>query len=577
MVKKPGERAKRVSTKPKQVEPIRINVGMEDSPRRPKFEVEQRVINVRALWADPNFPLACLVFFGLRLVRPVLLSLCFPDGPHTQDAAAQFAVACAWLMSFAGFAGALLTVSWIQRWVEEHPGLPDDVKSKQDHAALSLLFTAFLAEVLHQIIAIASWNYFWGIGIVDRADPDSDAKLPVAYVLVLLHVSGLVGAVIFVVMYARSVRASWAEMGKRWQRRSSGGPRQGFCDLESGQAAGGRRVANEDVAASPADAAAPDPVRGRHGGYRQQRVASAAGSDENLGPRQAARENSRDRQSESDNEQQGTPRRRPSKRSNSPRAASKRSNSPRVGPGAAPGARSCSPEPQSERPERPPLGTPPKAWLWVGNDCAPCGGEWVRVRVLRSSASDGTAAVRMPGGNVVQTRQALLRKRGSDDEEPPSSAPAAGPRDRPASANPGPRVGFAARPSPRQRQRSKERPSSADLPRGGRQERGPTAPPGWAPLFKEEGKADSEEPPKVESTEERWARERMTKLRKELQELDAMTPADRRIRLRTLQRELHPDKLSPELRPHAQPLFHLVQKEWEVNEAMRAEANLGGA
>lgn len=88
---------------------------------------------------------------------------------------------------------------------------------------------------------------------------------------------------------------------------------------------------------------------------------------------------------------------------------------------------------------------------------------------------------------------------------------------------------------------------------------------------------DKEEPAKVESEEERWAKERMSKLRKELQELDAMTPADRRLRLRALQRELHPDKLSPDLRQHAQPLFHLVQKEWEVNEAKRAEAHIGGA
>eukprot|EP00930_Biecheleria_cincta_P062973 TRINITY_DN48435_c0_g1_i1.p1 TRINITY_DN48435_c0_g1~~TRINITY_DN48435_c0_g1_i1.p1 ORF type:complete len:625 (-),score=87.90 TRINITY_DN48435_c0_g1_i1:118-1776(-) len=548
-----------------------------DSPRRPKFEVEHRMIKVQTVWADPNFPLACLAFFSLRLVRPILLGLCFPAGPHTEDTAAEFAIVCAWLVSFVGFGGALLTTSSFQRWVEESQGVPDVVKSKLDHTALAFLFAAFFADVLHQIIAIASWNYFWSIGIVDRTALNSGGKMPVAYVLVLLHVCGLVGAVIFVVMYARSVRASWAEMGKRWERRGSlRGHRQGFCDdLESGMAAGGRRVANEDVAA---DAAAPDSARERPSGYRQQRVAAPAGSEENSGPRQAGRENS-PRPSESDNEHQGTPRRRPSKRSSSPRANSKRSNSPRAGAAsAAPGVKSCAPnDPQPERPERPPLGTPPKAWLWVGSDCAPCGGEWVRVRVLRSSASDGTAAVRMPGGNVVQTRQSLLRKRASDDDEPPS-APAAGPRDRPASADPGPRGGFfGARPSPRYRQRSKERPSSADLPRGSRQDKGPSAPPGWAPLFKDDDKPDKEEPPKVESEEERWARERMAKLRKELQELDAMTPVDRRLRLRALQRELHPDKLSPELRPHAQPLFHLVQKEWEVNEAKRAEAHIGGA
>jgi len=57
---------------------------------------------------------------------------------------------------------------------------------------------------------------------------------------------------------------------------------------------------------------------------------------------------------------------------------------------------------------------------------------------------------------------------------------------------------------------------------------------------------------------------------KELIELEHLEPAERRSRLRALQRELHPDKQPPELRALAQPLFHLVQREWEVDEACRS-------
>jgi hypothetical protein len=60
---------------------------------------------------------------------------------------------------------------------------------------------------------------------------------------------------------------------------------------------------------------------------------------------------------------------------------------------------------------------------------------------------------------------------------------------------------------------------------------------------------------------------------KELKALDGKSHAERRFALRQLQRELHPDKQPPELRPHAQPLFMVVQKEWEVGEACAKAAS----
>merc|ERR1712187_527684 len=66
------------------------------------------------------------------------------------------------------------------------------------------------------------------------------------------------------------------------------------------------------------------------------------------------------------------------------------------------------------------------------------------------------------------------------------------------------------------------------------------------------------------TVEERWAAVRMEKLRQELIELDKCDHPERKKGLRRLQRELHPDKQPPELRVHAQPLFHMVQREWEL-------------
>lgn len=69
----------------------------------------------------------------------------------------------------------------------------------------------------------------------------------------------------------------------------------------------------------------------------------------------------------------------------------------------------------------------------------------------------------------------------------------------------------------------------------------------------------------------------MARLRTELCELDGLEPGERKARLRTLQRELHPDKQPPEMHKHTEPLFHMVQRQWEVDESLqKAAAQSGG-
>lgn len=191
--------------------------------------------------------------------------------------------------------------------------------------------------------------------------------------------------------------------------------------------------------------------------------------------------------------------------------------------------------------ERSSPGTPPRAWLWRDSD-------WVPVRIVRSMP-DGKAVVRLPGGQVVNVQKGMLRPRTDGDEPPagPPPQPSSRSQSHPNARRPsweGPSPPTAA---PRETDRGAGRPSSA--PPSGRA----VAP---APAVNE-----------AESEGGVWAAERMERLRKELQAIDEKSPADKRFALRQLQRELHPDKQPPELRPHAQPLFMLVQKEWEITEA----------
>uniref|UniRef100_A0A7S4QKY1 Uncharacterized protein n=1 Tax=Alexandrium monilatum TaxID=311494 RepID=A0A7S4QKY1_9DINO len=72
---------------------------------------------------------------------------------------------------------------------------------------------------------------------------------------------------------------------------------------------------------------------------------------------------------------------------------------------------------------------------------------------------------------------------------------------------------------------------------------------------------------------EEWSDGRLRQLQEELRQLGCCRPAERRARLRALQLELHPDKQPPELRKAAQPLFLMVQREWEL---LHEECSGGG-
>jgi hypothetical protein len=157
---------------------------------------------------------------------------------------------------------------------------------------------------------------------------------------------------------------------------------------------------------------------------------------------------------------------------------------------------------------------------------------------------DGIATVRLPGGNVVNIQQSLLQPRTSSDDAPPPApqgSDSTGDNDQ------------------RQQRRPTWSPPSEPDRRGPAASAGRphSAPPGPRPP----GTAEEDSEGAI------WAAGRLARLRKELQGLDDKPRAERRSGLRSLQRELHPDKQPPELRSHAQPLFMLVQREWEMDEA----------
>merc|ERR1712039_1021819 len=71
----------------------------------------------------------------------------------------------------------------------------------------------------------------------------------------------------------------------------------------------------------------------------------------------------------------------------------------------------------------------------------------------------------------------------------------------------------------------------------------------------------------TEAAPDEWAATRQPGLQRELRDLLRVKPKERKKRLRALQLELHPDKQVPDRRKYAQPLFLLVQAEWEATEA----------
>mmetsp|Transcript_16694 Transcript_16694/g.35389 ORF Transcript_16694/g.35389 Transcript_16694/m.35389 type:complete len:582 (-) Transcript_16694:176-1921(-) len=513
--------------------------------------IEEEELPIEPLPLVSRFPWVLAAFCSLRLLRPVLLAACFPDGPQSRDVGANFAIACAWLSPLCGFLAALALCSPLREFVRRQ-NLPQEFTTRREEAALGLLAIALAFDCLHQLLALVRWSFFWSTGVLEEG-AETDWRDPFAHVLVMLHIVGLLGAVIIVATYARNYRVALKRMleerraknsGSGEALRSSGAEAKDSAqrDLERGKPAvktvgssvGGSNSGSGSGAGRPPSAPA---------------TATAAGPK---GPRQAASDQS-----------DSVPPPKATEPPEPPRSSSSTSAQPQGVHGARPGSAGSGQ----------PFGSPSRAWLWAN-------GEWVRVRVLRSTG-DGSATVRLSGGAVVQTRQAFLRSRSSEDEEPPTEIPQEPPpkpgsRGRPSSA------GASTRPPPGPTAHTPrpERPSSAGDggSRGGTAGAGadaapPRGAPGPGPSAGAAGSAGlAGVGDEKDSIGAQWAETRMERLRKELIDLDRCEGASaRRSRLRALQRELHPDKQPPELRAHAQPLFHLVQREWELVE--RAATN----
>lgn len=493
------------------VRPVRVEVGGEQA-RVQRFELQES--HADALSDLPYFPINVATFSCARLVRPILVAACYAGGPHEQEGVVAVANAFLWMACIIGGLGAIVVSTPMREWMKKQGASPRFTWNLEP-SALVLLSLAVFFDVIHQLFALGSWDYFWSTGVAKTGDNDE----MLAFFLVLLHGIGLLGLIGIIAAYARCFRASW----RKWNR----GPPAGYADDHqpgkighlASQFVGWFLPSENEHSATDLEGGKARAAPGADGFIPGQVPTPARGNaskPEESGPREAA-------------------------------AASQ----------PAPGApRRSDGEDANARPS---VGTPPRAWLWKG-------GEWIPVRVMRSMP-DGNVAVRLPGGNVVNTQQELLRPRLDVDEEPPSSPPSVPQRGR-ESAGPGWQSSSERRrpswsPGQAPRASSAAGPTARDSA-GRRPSRPSSAPAG--------GRAAAAAVTEDDSEGAKWAAERMGRLRKELQALDDKSQAERRLALRQLQRELHPDKQPPEMRPYAQPLFMLVQKEWEVGEAVAKAA-----
>lgn len=496
------------------------------------------------------FPAVTIGFCCLRLLRPIIVLAVYDGGPKDDVAAA--ANVLVWLAAISGIMGAINVSTPWKEWLKVQGATPR-LTWKLEPAAVALLMCAVVMDILHQLFALISFNLFWSTGIAGANNGESDGML--AFFLVILHIGGLFGSIGMVAAYARCCRASWRKycrgpppgyaadhrppreaqiigscltfvdwLWAPWPDREK--PRDDGGDVETG------RRPKKPIDKSFTPDAVPTPSRANSG-------ASASSSEAEKGPRKAGAA------------ERSPPGPRASGSSRPPPVPSRSHSAPdstREGNGSA----RVEPEPQSS------VGSPPRAWFWTGES-------WVAVRIMRSMPEG--VVVRLAGGTVVTTKQHLLRPRVDASESPPSAPPAAS--------------GAASSAGPSRPRDERRRPSWSP---------GPAAPPTSAPQDSKDSGRRSSRPTRPSSAPPSgraapsavpsepvgegvaWAAERMQKLRKELQALDGKSHAERRFALRQLQRELHPDKQPPEMRSHAQPLFMMVQKEWEISEAS-AKAN----
>mmetsp|Transcript_20293 Transcript_20293/g.56367 ORF Transcript_20293/g.56367 Transcript_20293/m.56367 type:complete len:585 (+) Transcript_20293:35-1789(+) len=571
------------------LEPRRVQVGGKDlfgdDQDAPLFwlRTERAEMEVVLLSGENSaFPLTCGTFCVARLLRPIIFDAIFgnPGG------AASFAVACAWLASIFGLLAAVLMRA---------PDLPDltwlgarkclERLLEPKRLALRLIAVALCFDVLHQFFALVCWDYFFSTGIapLEEREAGSGTLLAIAFLLAVLHVVGLIGLIMMVVAYARGFRAEWRHQARSKARADveAPQPKTNSCGGDPGHNGRTRgSVPTEptsggllsSVAAAATAVAAAMAAAGGDG----QGEAHATSVE---GPRKAARPS-------------GSRPPAPPGMSAADGGSGGRQDTG-VGSGAGNGERvpSASSSASGADARRSGSGTPPRAWLWAGD-------EWLPVKIMRTGPED-FCTVRLPGGQVIQTRQSMLRPRDSDTEpEPPTPSFFEG-RARSFSSRGAEAHGRSGHGGGTD---SSRRTSSAEPPRkdwfgragskepqcgrdaGGRHAGG--RPNSAEPTARERHARTTthsapERPRTAEGREasegEKWAAERMERLRKELIELDRCSPGERKKGLRRLQRELHPDKQPPELRVFAQPLFHLVQREWEVDASrVREQAPVEG-
>eukprot|EP00929_Paragymnodinium_shiwhaense_P096535 TRINITY_DN5813_c0_g1_i1.p1 TRINITY_DN5813_c0_g1~~TRINITY_DN5813_c0_g1_i1.p1 ORF type:complete len:594 (-),score=125.73 TRINITY_DN5813_c0_g1_i1:351-2132(-) len=542
-----------------------------------RWQTTTQAADVESLSVLPWFPVVCGGFCVIRLVRPVVVQAHFRDRPWQEEGGVALGLTFAWLAALCGLLASVLlhAPAPLSNWSTR--GLPRVVEKylHPEAVALQLLVLAVVLEVFHQAIALVKFNFFWSTGVAedyvtttprpgvpwtpDLDDGSGDKALAIA--CAAMHVVGLLGFFIMVAGYARGFRACWLQLGRlrndddrglssKMFHRGVGlpdpeaplpRPTEAFIPPPSGKPPADNMKSAMSAAAVAAAAAAAAAARLAGGGSSAEEGPGAS-----PGPRKAADVKST-----------------PSTSSRQPSAKAPSGPYHSSGDAAGGGGSSSSEARRPSNGASAAPGSPSRAWLWVDN-------EWVAVRILRSAgASEGMCTVRLPGGDVKQTRHSLLRPRESDDVPPRDPPPK----------------------QARQSQRGRSSDSRAYKPGGGRSHEGQQQRPSSAgatggsrarPEMQSKAAQEQKRPSTAEgrplSDEEKWAAARMDQLRKDLIALDKCEPSEVKKRLRQLQRELHPDKQPPEMRVHCQPLFHLVQKEWEVREAtMRDNQAAAGA
>lgn len=521
---------------------VDAEMGSSDgAPRVMTFAMEE--MEDEPLTAVPHFPTVLFLFCLFRLVKPLLLRGQFADSDLWQDGGAVFADAC----EFAGVVGGLISAILLGapfRYLLVHLPTPAKVIQLHEPLALGLLAASALVDVLHFLVALIRYRYFWTPAISDGVvDPGSEWTV---YLLIGLHLAGLLGTIWLIGRFVGRFLSAMSQANAR-----------SLTEVQKIKAEKRYVVWHREAD----DSSTPRP-RGQSARKVPVDFGGPMGSMES-----DLRMSASGRSADSSDSESSSP-----------------------GTVWMPGS-------QVEPPDE-----PLAAWFWAADQYS---GRWLRVTVIRTMGED-MASVRMGGGVVVPVKVAGLRPRfpgSSPPEDSHGGRPVRKPKQawasfasaskskesnaagseadhppRPSSADRQPWQhgapssqagdGSPADSPPREHANRRARRKSgmdgagsadgagtASSSAGAKPPRPPSPEPQQPPAAPE---------PEDDSEGARWAASRMVLLRKELIELDQCTLEERKKRLRNLQRELHPDKQQEDLRSYAQPLFLLVQREWEL-------------